>query len=78
MLISTATTVTSLSQRINLFTHTNARKILLRLDAGLFSSFVKPEIDKGYPVLWSVYDSTTYDDHTTAVTGYKIYTKTLK
>lgn len=51
MLISTATTVTSLSQRINLFTHTNAREILLRLDIGSFSSFVKSEIDKGYPVL---------------------------
>lgn len=48
------------------------------LDVGSFGSFVKPKIDKGYPVLWSVYNSTTYDDHTTTVTGYKIYTKTVE
>ena len=48
------------------------------LDVGSFFSFVKPQIDKGYPVLWSVYDSSTYDDHTTTVTGYIVYLKTVE
>lgn len=48
------------------------------LDVGSFGAFVKTQIDKGYPVLWSVYNSSTYDDHTTTVTGYKVYLKTVE
>ncbi len=48
------------------------------LDIGSFGAIVKPEIDKGYPVLWSVYNSTTYHDHTTTATGYKVYLKTVE
>lgn len=46
------------------------------LDISSFGYFVKPQIDKGYPVLWSVYKSSTYVDHTTTITGYKIYVRT--
>lgn len=46
------------------------------LDVCSFSLAVRPQIDKGYPVLWSVYKSSTYGDHTTSVTGYKVYKKT--
>lgn len=48
------------------------------LDVGSFGAIVKPQIDKGYPVLWSVYNSSTYDNHTTTTTGYKVYIKTAE
>lgn len=43
-----------------------------------FQSQVKNEINKGFPILWSMANSSTYGSHTTVVTGYKQYRKIKK
>lgn len=43
-----------------------------------FQSEVKNQINEGYPILWSMANSSTYGAHTTVVTGYKQYRKIKK
>ena len=37
---------------------------------------VVKEINGGHPIIWNMLNSTTYDSHSTVVTGYRTYTKT--
>lgn len=61
----------------------NARKFGARVTADhhiiySFEDEVVDQIDKGYPSLWNMAMSSTYGDHTTVVTGYKVYKKVKK
>lgn len=64
----------------NVFDTYNVEPTALKehVDLKTFQAVVVPHLKKGLPVLWSTSESTTYGSHTTVVTGYKIYTKTVE
>lgn len=41
-----------------------------------YEAQVVDEIDAGYPIIWNMANSSTYNSHTAVVTGYKTYRKT--
>lgn len=43
-----------------------------------YENQVIKEIDNGYPIIWNMLGSSSYGNHTTVVTGYAVYKKTIK
>lgn len=55
--------------------HVKPSALIEHVDLKTFRAVVVPYLKKGFPVLWSTSVSSTYGNHTTVITGYKIYTK---
>ncbi len=54
------------------------KKLKTYEDFKTFYTLVVPHLKNGYPVLWSMNNSSTYHAHTTVITGYKVYTKFIE